>query len=566
MKRILFLSTPLLLTMLSASFCSKEPIPQTTETYSNMRISEFSYSEIPSAGGEASPVIEYSYTAETTDGRTETRTAGATLTYHCSSLTIDKSSGKISAEVNPKTTARTFNVTVKISKGAASAEKTVTVTQAASAEEIIDSKTMQLPLMLEPHKCVYPTDYYDEINNKWIIDVYKEHEYLTTRTDGKLDRDYTEVMNPGWNPAKIGTDPEYVSVKGLSIGITGGELVTINTYRSGKRDTVVIEEPAFTTSTDYTYLLSWIDGKDEPSQRPKCSYSEGKWNINTVGYGRYLDIIHTITAAAGDRSTAITIGQHSNYPIDKLPDHLVFKDHNLSTQRDIWPNYEDYPVGCSPKWPKMNDIYGNGEPEFFPLTDTKDLHPDGNRQIAFTLNVTFDYMRTRFVYLSGVTEDEHVEEPFNDDLWLRGGITVTATADVPLKDGTMATATHVSEWIQPLETNYYNGRGALSCFSVKLPVIEDAAEDFVWHINFSLNLPPEQTIHFCNLGTESNYFEQDWTFAEITFNDRLYTVKEYREEKKISGLFAGSLSYEYEKGDIIQNTITKNGITINIVD
>jgi len=535
--------------------CDKDS--QTGETYSEMQITEFVYAEIPAAGGVVTPKVTYKYKATTSAGKEEERTTGAITVFagNNSKYAVDQNTGAITAPANPGVDPISFNVDVNVSKETATSHKTIVVVQAGSKEEIIDTKTVQLPIILAPHKCVYPAGY-DPENERYLFDTTKEYEYTTTRTDGKTDRDYMDQINPKSGiigvGAKIGVTPEYVSVAGIEIPVSGGEIVNINTYRSGRVDTTIVAKAAYSVSTNYTFQDEWyVDDNtskytvDEETERPKSSISNNVWKINKIGYGSYYSISHTITATANGQKIDLTINQQTNYVIGKKEDYLVFKNHNLYTQRDNWPNFEDYPVGSSPKWAK--DEYG----DYVAMEDTKDLHPDGNRYIDFYFHSTFDRMAGGNKYISGAIGKDYVIQyhKYVEMDWptFRGGVKITATANVKLKDGSTKSVKHTSEWIQPEKINANHN---LSSFTILLPVVENAAEDFNWTFKFEFSLTEKHYLYDINL-KNSNFFEYNWTFKDFTFKDCLYTVKEYDEAKKISGIFAGSVYNEKNQGDII---------------
>jgi len=547
--------------------CDKDS--QTGETYSDMQITEFVYSEIPAAGGTIAPKITYKYKATTAAGKVEERTTGAAtmFTGDNSNFSVDKENGKITASANMSVEPISFTIELVVSKESLSAHKTITVIQAGAKEEIIDTKTVQLPIVLDPHTCVYPAGY-DPENKTYLFDTTKEYEYTTTRTDGKTDRDYMDQINPKSGivgvGAKIGVTSEYVSAAGVEIPVSGGDIVNINTYRSGKVDTTVVAKAVYSVSTNYTFQKErYVEDNttkytsDEETERPKSSISNNVWKINKIGYGIYYGISHTITATANNQIQELTINQQTNYVIEDnygvgaKNQYLVFKNHEFYTQRDNWPNFEDYPVGCSsPKWAK--DEYG----DYVALEDTKDLHPDGNRYIDFYFHVDYDRMMRGNKYISGARNNDFLIQNHNMRNLLRGGITVVATADVKLKDGSTKTVTHTSQWIQPEDSGEWNdveykGRGKLSSFTIYLPLVENAAEDFTWSLTFSINLTDKHSIYGCNLKERSNFFSYNWSFKDYIFKDCLYTVNEYREAKKISGIFAGSVYNDKNQGDII---------------
>lgn len=532
------------------------PEPQSEETYSDLQIADFSYAEIPATGGSVSPLFSYSYKATLPSGKEEQRTTGAAtmFTGDNSNFAVDKESGKITAPANMSVDPISFTIDLVVSKESLSAHKTITVIQAGAKEEIVDTKTVQLPIVLAPHTCVYRV--IDTLNWGYKFDYTEEYKYTTTRTDGKADRNhYDQAKNPngsGTTWVQVGIDPECVSASGVEISVSGGDVVNINTYRSGKVDTTIVAKAAYSVSTNYAFQKErYVEDNttkytsDEETERPKSSISNNVWKINKIGYGNYVGISHTITATANGQKINLTINQQTNYVIGKKKNYLVFKNHNLYTQRDNWPNFEDYPVGSSPKWAK--DEYG----DYVALEDTKDLHPDGNRYIDFYFHSTFDRMGGGNKYISGATGKDYVIQYHKCVEWkrpcFRGGVKITATANVKLKDGSTKSVKHTSEWIQP-EVN--NSSFGYNSFTILLPVVENAAEDFNWTFKFEFSLTEKHYLYDINL-KNSNFFEYNWTFKDFTFKDCLYTVKEYDEAKKISGIFAASVYNDKNQGDII---------------
>ena len=565
---------PILAVALCLASCAKEidPAEELKEidpaeelSYSDMQITEFSYSDIPAAGGKITPTIAYKYKVTDGNGKTEEKTSGATLTFGCpdNRYTVDKATGEIVAASNETIDEISFEVVVTAAIETTSSNKTITVRQAAAEEGIISTKTIQLPITLATHKCVYRV--YGTNEEYWNFDTSEEYAYITTRNDGKCDRDFMDQVKPESGvktSIKVGITPEYVSTRGIDIQINGGDLANINTYRSGKIDTVIVSKAEFKTSTKYTFVTEQFlnDGKyentsDDPSQAPKCSYANGIWSIAKMGFGRYTDISHTLTATVNGQTTSITINQNNNYVSGKLPEYIIFKEHGLTVSRDSWPNFEDYPVGCSsPKWDKPD-----GE-SYRAYEDTKDLHPDGNRYVEFYFTSSFDRMQGRNVYISGAVSEfrlnqHHVYE--DRSTWLRGGVIITATANVKLKDGSTKTVTHKSEWLQPTtaeeSTHKYRGRGYtdMLCFSFYVPVVENAAEDFEWTFKFQFILTADNYFWGDNVKEQTNYFDYNWAFKDFTFKDCLYTVKEYRDAKNLSGFFDGQDKHPAYQGDII---------------
>lgn len=547
-----------LMAVLTAS-CDKDSLENDNkETYSDMEITEFTYAEIPAEGGTVTPKVAYRYKA-TVSGKSEERTADAqtvfTLTT-CDNIkyTIDKNTGAITAPANTSVKPVSFNVDFNVSKETATSKKTVVVIQTGTKDGIVATKTVQLPIVLAPHTCVYPA--YDTLNWNYKFDKKEEYSYTTTRTDGKVDRDYLDQIadrSNGVPAVKIGISPERVSTKGVNINISGGDLVSINTYRSGKVDTVVVAKAVYTTSTKYEFEPEqYYDNNgqqhttDDPSQAPSSSVEGNTWKIHAIGYGFYTKTSHTLTATADGNTVNLTVNQQHNYPVGKKDQYLVFKEHKIYTQRDNWPNYEDYPPGSKPKWAK--DEFG----DYMNLDDTRDLHPDTNRYINFYLYIRFDHMGGGRIYLSGATGKDHLVQHYGGHHIMRGGVKITGTADVKLKDGSTRKITHTSEWIQPEKGQYTNG----APFTVLVPLIEDAAEDFVWNFKFEfpLSITDKHTLSFdINLKDNSNFFEYDWSFKDFTFKDCLYTQEQYTKDASMYGFFIGSTGATDKEnlGDII---------------
>lgn len=607
--RLFMLATSL--SMLLAASCEREPLPDGTFIgYDDMTIKSFIIADIPAAGGVVTPVVEYQYKALYKKGKVineEIHTDGATVSFEVfdENLNVDKANKTIFAGINEHTTEMFYAVKAVVFCGDARAETETKVKQLASPEGIVSSETVRLPLALLPHDCV---DRFDLQGQG--LDT-KEIHYESANADG--------IVTMADNIAGYGNmgDYETVSVSGAEIGVTGGQIVRIDTYRSGKVDTVVVEEPVFEVKTTYKVFnygdTEYVSGKTSPDTHmdpPASSFKDGKWTIAKVGVGakimdldkakgipmydlyrsigKFTDIQHTLTATAGGETQTIILRQKENDKIGETDKYIEIVNFLAAEVRGFYPlpNIEDFPPGSKPKWLKdyevfNKDFYDNynsklrffgGSPDiyddvWYSFEYTKDLHPDGNRQVTIQNVCDVMWHKPQNIYLTRdksellVTEAELVRQiPYAK---------VTATANVKKKNGEIENIKHVYEWTIDLHFNK-------TFFDINLPVIEDAAEDFQWTFKYEWQyyrpgkndglIPQGDGTGHMSQGTQadfsladdeidkySNFNEFDWPeYLEFTIWDRRKLCWEWAEEAKISGFV---LPMDNEESDYLPHII-----------
>ena len=562
MKRIII---ALALTVFLLNACGEDPMPgpgaEPHIYYSDMEITSFSYADVPAEGGKVKPTVTYQYKKFTEYSskniKEEVMKDGAVLSFYSDSLIIDKESGEITVEVNATIDVRTFDVAVEAVMDnydkpyiPTKANKAATVKQLGNKEEVISSETVQLPLALEPHLCAMPfNDGTSVLSEKDII----EETYTSNNADGKYD-DAFLAQHKAYSHGVLKTE-EHVPTTGATIKVGGGQLARVDTYRSGKLDTVILAEPAITTKTTYNFVGNSTGYykyphvyTEDPSQSPNSAFANGTWTIDAIGAETVDEIKHTLTATVEGLSTTLTLNQNPNFTVKAVRNNwfLHIQSIGVETQRDEWPDYEDYPVGSNPKWPKDENGLG------LPLEDTKALHPDVNRYIVFKLPMVCDRIQPQWQYLSGAIDP--IEDSTIYNRWRHRTI-ITATASVRLKDGTTKNIEHTSEWFN---TNHLP--------TMYIPVVENAAEDFEW--TFTISIFPEEVdmlISEFDVKNDTDLLSQTWELPKVKFWDRLLTFKEYDEAKRFSGMFNTSIGFYGVLGDIIDG-VPQEGITIDFDD
>lgn len=102
-----------------------------SQTFYNPEVSlSYSPSNLGAAGGDSNPTVSYSQKVTYTSGSEESLTTGGTVSYSGSAtgFTLDASTGKVTAAAN-EGTARSINVTAKVSMNGKDGTKMATVTQ-----------------------------------------------------------------------------------------------------------------------------------------------------------------------------------------------------------------------------------------------------------------------------------------------------------------------------------------------------------------------------------------------------------------------------------------------------
>jgi len=306
-----------------------------TVAYSELEITELSYPVVPAEGGTVSPQIRCSYKKVTTYGSGEKKeefsSEGVTLVFSSKDeIKVDSQTGEITMDLNGYET-NEYNVTVTATLGDMSVSRDVVVTRLGQEDRVVGSTTEQLPLKLAPHTCVHYL-YQRMEQQDWNIPVKEETEYISNSTDGTHQKDWQGELlvndNHCFNDMWAKGYPEYVSAKGTSIRVSGGELVRIDLYKSGKRDTVVVAEPIFNTDVQYTFKRNdkrFSGGfVEEKTQSPSSYFNDGVWDIKRIGAEEVSDIIHTLTAVAGENSTFVKLRQNNNFVVGETDGRVEF--------------------------------------------------------------------------------------------------------------------------------------------------------------------------------------------------------------------------------------------------
>lgn len=567
----------LLISIISIS-CEKDPAlgPVSSITYEDMRITSFSIPDIPALGGTVEPILTYVFTEVTHRGAYEEkseRTSGATVTFDVidGKLSIDNSNMKIAANVNETVDDKLYTVAAKVSIGKLYGTAETKVKQFANKEEIIATDTIRVPLRLGPHNCV---KYYS---------LYEEVSYASNNEDGIITREdnHNKLGNTG--------DYECVSLFGTELDVTGGQLIQIDTYRSGRVDTTVLVEPVIETVTTYELYREsdhkkYVSGPDTPDYHigaPSSSYSNNKWIITPLGIGAknpeyyerydiintYDHITHTINATVNGQTLSLTLKQHENREVSSEHRYADIQLFRIGFQREYynWPNIEDYPLGSNPKWPRVKEVYTMFDwtlPEseirndrdyynrdrrklrnaslYANIYETKDMHPDGNRNLTFMVYGKAQVAFPQKTYLSGEKSPFRYDTAYTD-FWEKEGkeIKITATADVKLKDGTIKPVRYDFSYVRFILDPMPTG------FEALMPVVEDAAEDFCWTVKFECFFQTESIANKTFCGLQPNEIEQysnlyDYSSSlEVKVFDRLSHISDWQQEVGIEGYEVG---------------------------
>ena len=561
-------------------------------SYSDLKISSFTIPDIPAAGGQVKPEVTYTYKQTTTKGKDvteETRNVGATVRFETSAkqLSFDAVKGILEAKPNELVQDVIYEVRVYVSIANLNSSGTANARQLAAPEELLSTETVQLPLTLESHDCVVKRRIEGEG-----LDTH-EIKYESHNTPGRI--------TPEDNAKGYGNtfDPECISVLGEELTVKGGQIVKIDTYKSGRIDTTVITEPVFEVSTTYEIKYDGITEKYTPQTAPDnhinpptSSYKDGKWTINKIGIGAkdlrqdtdgttfydkhvliqpFVNTKHTLTATADGNVVYLELAQKENVEIYRSHIFVEVQDFVAVMQREYynWPNIEDYPPGHNPKWLKDYEVYNdevlkyNGTDYMHGVTDmmmqnawhdtrdTKDMHPDGNRKVVILTRCDAQTKQPRLTYLSGEQSDQlYWHNYFGEITWAR----LTATAKVKMKDGTVQDIKHTYVW--DLDYHFFGKTGVGNLLTAELPLIDDAAEDFQWKLSFEYKhlrpgrndaaepyggiLPYYQgyTMTDEEMKEYSNYYEYNWPEKyEYSVWDRKSLIRDW-EDQVLSGFIS----------------------------
>ena len=486
-------------------------------TYGGLVIHSFAYPDaMPASGAKTAPVLEYSYIRETqwSDGSTarDTITTGATLIFDCSGGAAADDEGYVYADINDTTEERSYEVTVIVCVENMGVSATASVTQQAADDRIVSVETMQLPIVLEPHTVVRPIPWYggvgfvydnDDMEADDLPDMtgdfnlshclvqaadpatgrmtYAEVKHTTERTDALSDETNRYVwlrnekygMKP-WSTDTIclmfnGEDDTYddrlmltnetVSAAGVDIRYGGGQLATVTTYLSGRRDTVIVKEPSWSTETTFPlagrkccshpdcgideegiypnhscehlyHLDTPLDDEhcynnhglvtfDKHDYRPHCSAEGGVWHIAQLGPVEMYRSRHTLTATVDGLSTSVVVNQNPNIVAATYDDRSIrIRDLQPLTPCLVdAPDYCDYTPDDRPKWATRVDSDGNTV--YLGFNTTRGIHYVTADYVGYILNaqparhrrialkpVWYDWYENTRTFLSGVSRHE----------------------------------------------------------------------------------------------------------------------------------------------------------------
>lgn len=553
--------------------------PEATYTYSGLAVEILSYNDIPSCGGTVAPIFKYVYNRRTTwtNGNIENETldsgAVATFAINTEDVSIDPSTGVIYAAANTVYEEYEYEVTLTVSLAdGQSVTSRCTVIRQLPEDDIIASETVQLPIQLEPHTCVYPLCYDFTTNveqkkeNIWsevsylpmklldpetgqAADQMKETSYQSVNRDGKMSEDmyqrlfsdtrfHSTESRARQNVQFFNIEYETVSARGTTLTFSGGELANVNTYLSGRKDTVIIAQPVYSSTVEYGLRpfyrcrpfykqedIAAIMYNNQVDAIPEYAPSntilnDNTWKINGMGPQEFVDITHTLKASVNGSTVSLTLRQSNNTNVMEVPKYKVeFLEReitvHLSTELPL-PEIEDYPPGSDPRWQKWQltnwpDWYQPASYYSTPYSGwidpmfTKTLHPDSNRTINIYAKSPRRFpLEAKIIFLSGATREmEYSEEQMVEP----EAMTVTAEADIPTANGTKHVK-HTYQWTDALYESHYH--------AFYLPYEEEATDVFEWTVTVEVT-PDEDTF-----ARKDNAEQSPRTNKVTWFNDTNY--------------------------------------------
>lgn len=602
--------------------------------YCDLTITEFSYPAVPQEGGSVTPVLTYTYTRKTiwSDGNVdeETLTQGAECIFTTEDDITLTEDGTAGVKANGSVQTKSLTVKVILEVEGLSIEGQATIIQDGSEDRIISSTTVQLPLELEPHTAVYPIDYfypdwepeylrpgndtrYGRIAVPWTLEkddniqttdgygredfsgeqgwegMKREITYESHSRDGRPElsvhtwmeiNDYPPDETDFYVGSREATLYESVSASGVEIKISGGQLATVNEYLSGKKDTVIIAEPVYSTGTTYRlfkdnadrypnrtfwketgfrekYQREDVTIDDNPDYRPHSSISNKVWRIRILGPDIYVNILHTLKAKVNGYETVLTIRQNPNFRVGYTKDSnwIEFTEYEPYIYgRQNLPDFEDYPYGSKPKWAV---VYRDGVAAgYLGIDGTRGLHPDRNRAVDFRYWLQAKFYEYEYVYLNG-TKTHYYNQDAHTSLERYTKITVTAKANVPLENNTVRHFTRLHEiehrnWASWGWQNAYPQYLRLTpessmtfknipnynvdVFGICLPVQKDAVSDFDWEITIHTTLL-QRTDKNRKIIVPEHIRQQIEAPYNTIIKDKKLTWEEFSDKAQISGMF-----------------------------
>lgn len=496
--------------------CAELETPTPDPKPRNLVIEEFRYDGIPAEGGSVKPVISYSYQV-LEEGRYVKKTDGAVLTFSVSEPLILDDDGTVTAPRNTSGKTITHQVKLTARVNSLKTEKTVGIPQYPQ-EGVKSVEYTLVPLELGPHEAILWMDGHHE----------EETKYISNSKDGCLveDTPIEDFLNPGCHFTYPKGRTEMVSCVGTQIPFTGGDLLTTITYYDGKVETEVEKavfsvESSFPDATDTlkyipTYLIETIPATLPPESIVGATVADGVWTINKIVSPFTRRGVHKLIATTSRGSQSITLNQNEN-KYKRYKDYKdkgvyyefkneIDKDSEPFCSRIYWPDFENYPPGSDPKWAHAKSGW------WWPLCDTRSLHPDSNRYIV----VSTDQVCTREWAIGTLLSGDEFWCVNRPKLWvaINKGIEMTAEADIPTAEGIKH-----KEFRYKFQSpdDYY----IYMAFSILIPDYPEAIDTFEWTVTFKRPGPEYNVMGLLEDGRPAS----NWKEVAHLYKDAVYTFK-----------------------------------------
>lgn len=499
--------------------CAELETPTPDPKPRNLVIEEFRYDGIPAEGGSVKPVISYSYQV-LEEGRYVKKTDGAVLTFSVSEPLILDDDGTVTAPRNTSGKTITHQVKLTARVNSLKTEKTVGIPQYPQ-EGVKSVEYTLVPLELGPHEAILWTD-------------FLHMEERTTFISNSKDGCYTETIS---RPCPDGNGIEYLVLEGQTetvpctgtqIPFTGGDLLTTITYYDGKVETEVEKavfsvESSFPDATDtlkYTlaYLIETIPATLPPESIVGATVADGVWTINKIVSPFTRRGVHKLIATTSRGSQSITLNQDENKLMREdyagTDDEIYYefndeigKDANPFCSRIYWPDFENYPPGSDPKWAHAKSGW------WWPLCDTRSLHPDSNRYIV----VSTDEIYAKKWHINTLRSGDEfwwVGAPRRSVRYTDEGFVMTAEADIPTAEGIKHKELRY-EFQSP--DDYY----IYMAFSILIPDYPEAIDTFEWTVTFKYPGPECNVMGLLEDGRPAS----NWKEVAHLCKDAVYTFK-----------------------------------------
>ena len=551
MKNFIFSAAIMSAAILFASAC--EQLRPDKVEYSDLTITEFHFEgDINGAGQTVSPIINYSY-IESMGGNSVTKTDGASVSFESSLSRVSfLDDGRMKVNYNPSLEPEQFSVTITVSIGDISQSKQTIVTQLGCEDYIIDSKTIQLPIKLAPHTCVYPLSGARGIASNYLPEFDdQEITYVSNSPHGLLDKDPRELGKPEniylsnyFNCVGLFVEladkdmtPEFLSASGAEISISGGEVVTINRHLSGKIDTTVIEKPVYYTKGIYgNHPFGCTNGQLDSDDELKYVSTEESFYFDKLAEAQEQPRIEgntwivpkltgphwgylTLGAKCGDKYVdEIILGQNQNW-ITHIIRQAYLTEVKYKNPLDDAPTFDQYPVGANPQW-KLScpglyyDPFYNG-----------DLFVDSYRTIRLEPIFCFK----EHIYIRLINGEEVLIGKYDHIQRSEGCIAdnthVKLSAEVPTSEGTKHVE-HLYEW------NHFRDMFSVNYFVVPMLGF-DCSEEFYWDIELFF---PEGTYFGYRTPEERIVDERRHVIFRNDFKENNIRIK-FRQREKSGSIY-----------------------------